>query len=373
MKLKRVHLKGALLSIFLPLFLFAQEVSEIKEVEGSGKAEILKGDVSSAEKAAVEDALRNAVEKVGVEVVSETIVENFELVKDRIMMRASGYVHGYEVIDKKVDGGFVRIQLKAKVSGREIKDDASFIYQEMDKPRILILVNEVGESGIIPSKFVENIITEYFLSKNFKVLDSNLVREKITRDEINLAAEGDANAARKLGARAGAEVIITGTATKGKPESVRDILYASKSSVSLRSIRGDTGELYATSTESLNGIDATPNGAVEKSMKESAMKSAREIFWKTVKKWNDEKLRGKNFELIITGIDFSLLPEIKNFLMNIKGMREVHQRDFAKPNVIYDVVFEGSAERLAQEITSRGKFRFEVLSTSANKIHLKKK
>ena len=72
---------------------------EIVTVTASGSASVASGNVDSARQAAIDDAKRAAVEQVGSEVISETVVENFELVKDVVVTRISGYVKSYELTE----------------------------------------------------------------------------------------------------------------------------------------------------------------------------------------------------------------------------------------------------------------------------------
>ncbi|RYX98332.1 hypothetical protein EON78_05250, partial [bacterium] len=62
-----------------------------------GSAELEGSNKDAAQKKALSDAFRNAVEKgLGVYVKSQSEVQNFELKKDEILTRAEGYVTEHE-------------------------------------------------------------------------------------------------------------------------------------------------------------------------------------------------------------------------------------------------------------------------------------
>ena len=62
-------------------------------VEAEGVAAILNGDTDIARDKAIVDAQRKAVEQAaGVLISSESLVENYDLLSDRILTQSSGYI-----------------------------------------------------------------------------------------------------------------------------------------------------------------------------------------------------------------------------------------------------------------------------------------
>lgn len=73
---------------------------------------------------ALKNALRAAVRQaVGGIVDSKTLVENDEIISDRILSHSGGYVEKYDVVgDPKSEDGLVSIQIKARVKAIELRE-----------------------------------------------------------------------------------------------------------------------------------------------------------------------------------------------------------------------------------------------------------
>ena len=351
----------------------AEEKDDIRSVKASGSAMVVGGDIEKAKKEAIFDAKRNAVEQVGSQVIAKTVVENFDLVKDKIITKVDGYVHSYDILEEKQAEKSYQVKIEARVSKSALIDDAALIYNDMEKPRLMIIVPEVRGKEIFPTSQAENAISEFFVEKGFTLVDQATARENIKKDELRKIAEGDEKAAVKAGLRAGAEAVVIGTATMGDVESVKGILYASKSTVSIRALRTDNASLYAVSNKTESAADGVADAAQRKALETSSKSAARDIFWKIVKKWNDEKMMGAEIEVMINGIGFSDLKKVLTGIKETNGVKEVIQRSFDAPTAVLSITYQGDAVRLA-EVLSETKFKgfsVEVLSVSSGKINMK--
>lgn len=365
----------ALIAILLTIIsvVSAEEKDDIRSVKASGSAMVVGGEIDKAKKEAIFDAKRNAVEQVGSQVIAKTVVENFDLVKDKIITKVDGYVHSYDILEEKQTEKSYQVKIEARVSKSALIDDAALIYNDMEKPRLMIIVPEVRGKEIFPTSQAENAISEFFVEKGFTLVDQAIARENIKKDELRKIAEGDEKAAVKAGLRAGAEAIVIGTATMGDVESVKGILYASKSTVSIRALRTDNASLYAVSNKTESAADGVADAAQRKALETSSNSAARDIFWKIVKKWNDEKMMGAEIEVMINGVGFSDLKKVLTGLKETNGVKEVIQRSFDAPTAVLSITYQGDAVRLA-EVLSETKFKgfsVEVLSVSSGKINMK--
>jgi hypothetical protein len=331
------------------------------QAEGRGKTE----------KDAVNDAKRAAADQVGSEVISETIVENMDLIKDKIITKLNGYVHAYKVLSKENQGGDVVVKIEAQVSTKQMKEDARLLYSELGKPRVLVLITQVNGSDAMLSTQAENIVAEILKDKEFDLVDAATAKENIKKDEARAAAEGDAKAAAKIGLRSGAEVMIIGTTEVSKPEPVHNILYAAKSNMQIRAIRSDNARVLAVANVAENGIEGIPDAAPKKAVSQAAKKAAHELFSKVVKEWNSELMNGSVTELSITkGVDFGKLRKIKEALSKIDGVKSVSQRSFDAPSAVLDVTYLGDSEKLADVLSSQSLngLKFEVQTVGGGKI-----
>jgi hypothetical protein len=348
------------------------DVEEIATVTASGSSLVVKDDVPDARKGAVLDAKRNAVDQVGSQVIAKTVVENFELVKDLIITKADGYIHRYNILEEGRKGQDYSVRISADVSSSALIDDATLIYNEMDKPRLMVVIPEVRGDEIIPTSQAETRVIQFFLEKGFSLVDQSTALQNIRKDELRKIAEGDSQAAAKVGLRAGAEAVVTGSASLGGTESVRGVLYASRSTVSLKAIRTDNATIYAVSNQSGTEAEATEESAQRKALDTASTRAARDVFWKLVKKWNEETISGTEIEMVLSGVTFSSLKFFAGVLKDMKGVSEVIQRSFDVPTAILTVKYQGDAMRLADQLDSGDleDFDLEVTSVTKGKVTL---
>lgn len=352
---------------------YGVEEGDVLTVQASGQAVIKKGDVEGAKKKAILNAKRNAVEQVGTRIISRTVVENFILVKDKIISKADGYVHNYTILKEKQSGGSYLVEMEAQVSKSSLVEDALSLYHDMNKPRVMVILPEIRENNVIPMSHAENIVSEFFVNKEFTLIDPVIVKDKIRKDEMRKLAEGDQIAAAKIGLDAGAEVVVAGTATVGNVQSVRDVMYSSKATCSARAIKTGNASLYALSSASKSAADGIAEGAQRKSIESSCTSIAKDIFWKIVKKWNDELMTGRDVEIVLSGVGFSRLKEVIKALREFEEVTEVVQRSFDSPMAVLTVTYKGDAMELAETIDERKfeGFELEVLTVSSGKINIK--
>lgn len=132
------------------------------EVEVEGRAA---GDAPAARQQALTDALREAVRSgAGVDLVSESQMENFELTFDRTFSKARGYVKKYEVLKSGLtEDGFYTVKIKADVSDKAptANDTMTFrmMAREHEAPRIAIQIDEQIEgvqNGSLATDWLRN-------------------------------------------------------------------------------------------------------------------------------------------------------------------------------------------------------------------------
>lgn len=71
---------------------------------------------------ALKQGLRSAVEQaIGVYMKSESVVENFELISDKILSHSRGYVKSYEIIRERSEGGLINMSISAEVIVKQLE------------------------------------------------------------------------------------------------------------------------------------------------------------------------------------------------------------------------------------------------------------
>jgi len=115
------------------------------EVEAVGTAAILGGNVSSARTQALVNAQRNAVEQgVGLILDSETVTQNFQLIKDQVLTSSQGFVTRYLVLKegRTPDGASFQVTIKAEVARNLLEDRLAalrILHKKMGNKRVMVI------------------------------------------------------------------------------------------------------------------------------------------------------------------------------------------------------------------------------------------
>ena len=333
----------------LSVFLLREVYSAEREVTAIGQAA---GNSANARKEAVNRALRAAVEKaVGVYVESDTLVKNYQLLEDKIYSKVKGYVKKYDIIeDNKGEGGIYKVKIKAVVADDILKNDLSdlnLIKSVKGNPRIMVLINEYIDGSESIADKVKSVIENEFLKKNFKLVDKSQLKA-IKKRDVALSYD-DPKKAAALGAKFGAEIVITGNASadfmeKSKPYGVT--VYAYSGNVNIRAIKTDTAEIIATDVE--EGV-ARAGGRVltaNKVLEDCAKKAADKLMSKILSRWREEVYNYTDVELIISKVDDKLREDILKKLKTVEGIKEINEKSYGNGVMELEIKIEGAASKV---------------------------
>lgn len=91
------------------------------EITEDTKRVVVSG-VGSDRDAAIKQGLRSAVEQtIGVFLKSETVVENYQLLSDKILSHSRGYVESYDIVHEGVQADFYTVTLSAVVIVKQLE------------------------------------------------------------------------------------------------------------------------------------------------------------------------------------------------------------------------------------------------------------
>lgn len=134
----------ALILILTAVF-FAAPAALAVPVEATGEAAIFSGNVSSARKQALVNAQRNAVEQgVGLILDSQSVLANYQLIKDEVLTSSQGFVNKYKVISERrtPDNSAYQVKIKADVSKSLLTDKLSalrILHKRMGNKRVMVI------------------------------------------------------------------------------------------------------------------------------------------------------------------------------------------------------------------------------------------
>ena len=327
------------------------------------------GDMGSASKTiardtAIEDALRRAVEQVvGTFISSESMVSNFTLLYDRVYSKSSGYVRSYKILSEKKEEDLYVVRINAKVGLGSLSGDLQAIgllISRKHNPRIMVIMGESiagSEFEIQDGQSVsETTFIEQFLSKDFKVVDSEMAKKTTERNQLFHALEGDEVLAAKIGLQYDAEVVIVGKAiATPKPTNQTSEYFKGTNLKSIhanmyaKAIRVDTAEIIASGSKSGAMVHVDETTGSYKTFQKVGKKLADTIIERILKKWGEDT-NLNTVELTLSGISsFSDLIKIKNDIrQKLRGVKEINQRAFTDGVAVLEIKASGDTQVVAE-------------------------
>ena len=264
-------------------------------IEAAGEAQIIKGDKVAAKKAAVADAMKNAVEKVvGVTVQSdfsselkETVKNNqnaFEAkVRDAVSKKSEGFIKNHELLEEKVDGDIFKVKIRAEVFESKIKaevEELAKLIAAAGNPKIMIVIQDVvtdesGDVQVQPESMLGTHIEKLLIERSIEVRGRQAAAA-VARDDAReydawaKEAENIADMARKNGA----DILVFGRVeikNKGKIENAAFAALNGQTRVeiqaTIRGVNAATGELFSAEPAQMSSMGLNIEKAVYRALK----------------------------------------------------------------------------------------------------------
>ncbi len=357
------------------------------EITVVGVGSILNNDAAAARDQAIDDAMRKAVQQaLGTFIKSETLVQNYQLVDDRILSWSAGYVKKYDILrEGKVPIDTYEVQIRATVNLSELRldDDALAALIEKENPRVMVMIAEqnIGEANRLQYFEVdltaaETAIIDVFRTKGFEVVDQAQAKENQERDKILSAIEGNAKSAAAIAAAQHAELIVTGKAiAKVATGFNMGGMKSCQANITTRIISADDAKIIATASETAAypHIDEVTGGTL--AIQKAAKKCAETIVTKVAAEAQKRFYNTTTVNLRVQG--YRNYNELQKFSTTLKyylrGVKEVFQRSAAGGYANFDVKIVGSAKQLARELGNKNlsPFEVEVTGATANRVDIK--
>lgn len=383
-KIQKVNLWSFVVGLLF-LILCAISLGEENEITSKGIGDLSTVTKATAKDTAIRDALRKAVEQaVGIFISSETEVENFKVISDRIYSKSKGYIKRYKILNEEVKDDQYIVEIFATVGLDDISSDLEAIGISINmkhNPRIMVIMGEsVGGKEYLVNEGVsmsETAIIDQFISKGFKVVDAEAAKETIKRNQSFLNLEGDKMLAAKMGLQYDAEIVIMGKATAKSSGNIMDSRIQSiHANLTARAIRTDIAEIIASVSDKgiKTHIDET-TGAYH-AFEEVGRKLADTLIKKILAKWGGE-INLNRVELIISGLrSYSELIEIKKAIKNkARDVSNIYQKSFIGGIAKLEIDLGSDAQTLAETLVMQkiSNIELDIAEITNNKIHAKVK
>jgi len=370
----------SVLFLCLTLPLFAQDS---KQITAEGVASV-GNDPAAARDKAIEDALRRAVEQaVGTIVESETAVENYQLLSDKIYSHSSGYVKDYKVVSEKTEGGLVRVTVAANVSSGELNNDLSAIgllQRRMKYPRVMVMIVEqnILNSETYWNQYVhsgsqaEASIVKKLKEKGFNVVDSQVQRRQVVPADAHAAWEGNYETAGNIGTKFGAEIVIVGEATSTRAENTimgSDLISVS-SALNASAVKSGTGEVIAQAQTSGTAAHINEVAATQQSLVKAADQAGDQLIDGILETWKKESSGTRQLLVQIDDINPSEVDKVKATLGKMRGVTEVIVRNISNGSADINIESKTDAQDLSDVIGKSSFPGFHLVLVDSSVDHL---
>jgi hypothetical protein len=354
--------------------------SQSTTVESQGVAAIVRGNRDISRDKAIEDALRNAVEQAtGSLIENQTLVENYQLLSDKIYSQSRGYVQTYEVLNEKEDQGLYRVTIQATVASGDLKNDLralNLLMRQVRKPRVMVLFEETMSEGVKSGRLAEDAISKVLLDSGFKLVDADTVRRNLGQDKVQGLLAGDGRVAAVISDKYGAEMLLLGTAQAVTNEvTIGDIkINSNQAVISAKLVRADTGEVKVSETRQAAKPHVNSLSGIQMAIAEASELLANDMIDKIIQVFHEEVYNIANVNLTIFGLQgYGHLQEVIQLISdNVRGIKEIYQRTYTMGTAELEVELTGSTQSLAADLTTRkfGNYKFDIKESTHNQLQV---
>ncbi len=379
------------LFIFFPLNAFSQG-SDLINVSAEGIAVVIENNTAIARDNAINDALRKAVEQaVGTMIASETVVENYQALSDRIYSKTQGYIKNYHIISEQDAGELYRVTVQAVVAKGNLKEDLSavgLLIVRKNMPRVMIMIAEQnigmeyfhywwgGASSRVDFTVTENILMKQLNEKGFNVIDHCVKNKNLELSNAYKIVYLNNSSIKKIGSLYDAEVVIYGKTLAKLAGVIKGTSMKSvQADISLRAVNIDNGQVIASSTAHGAAVHISEVTAGSEAIKNATEKISRELISQIISQWSSDVSSGSLIQMTISGItSYNNLVEFKKAVKKkIRGVKEIYQRKFGSQVAVVDIETVNSAQNLTDELSGIkfDGFTIEIIGITQNSINIK--
>jgi len=313
----------------------------------------------ASKKDALLQAKRSAVEEgIGVVLISQTEVKNFQVQRDSILSQTIGSVKKYKTLQEKkqADGNFY-VKIKAVVSLASIKSDLAalkILLESMDKPRMMVVIKEEGGNS------AETAVVDYLTAKEFQLVDAAVVAALMHKEQqlIKRATEGDPVAAAQIGAANGAEYVLVGKVTKGLMKSALlgdSGMMSGQANLTAKVVNCSTGMIVASKSATSGAVHVSEEVAMAKAAEKAVTKLMdRSLFEEIVSSFQDMINNGIRLEVTVNNVsNFKIQKAVRKVLAKIPDVVSVSKRSFGGGKLHLSVQYKGNADSFSETIDGK--------------------
>ena len=383
MRIKMTQILGFTLGLVLATPAFAAATSS---VEAEGQAMIKNGDEPAARDRALEDAQRKAVESaVGTMISAETVMENYQIISDRILAKSSGYIKNYSITSSGADNGIYKVVIKALVATGNLSSDVdaiSALLKRKGMPRVFVVVPEAmlgstamttGQSGTVNMQSAESGLIASLRNAGFLIVDPDVLSGKLSISQIYRKGDVPDGVAKKIGSLSGAEVVIYGRAVVQVSNLSVLKSKVARASANVRAVNVQTGQIIAMST--LNHPKKAPaayhDAVGPVLLKKVGEAAAADLIKQIVKQWQSDTSGATRIVLTVKGVKFRSAKQLKAAMAEMRGVDSINRRSLKRGVAVFDVNVKAGVENFANSLDGLkvGRKKVEITGVDGETIN----
>jgi hypothetical protein len=365
---------------------------QAQTITAEGVGAVFGNDRAIARDQAIQDALRKAVEQaVGTLVSSETMVQNFQTLNDRIYTQTQGYIQNYRVLSETPGSNIHTVTIQATVAIGDLEKDLQalgFLLGQVGKPRIMILVAEQqigrdsfnywwgpGRGAQANLNVAENTIMDRFREKGFDIVDPQAQAGSIKVPPALQVVDLSNQNAITLGKQVDAEIVIIGKALARSVGSIAGTSMKSiQANISMRAIQIDNARVLSSGNENAAAvhIDEVTGGA--EAIKKASVKISDKMMDDILKNFQKRVGATTTVSLVVFGLaGADDIRKFKNSVLGqVRGVEGIHERSFSENMVKIDVDVRGSAQSISQDMSRKTfpDFAVKVIRSTWNTLEI---
>jgi len=361
------------------VLLLVSPVSAAVEATGSAAITLSK---AQARDDALNDAQRNAVEQtLGTMLTSETLVENYILVSDKILTRVQGYVKNYKILSEQYLDGVCTIVISAEVEEMSLADDVAALaglLPRMNYPSLAISLQEqslTAESGKVDVNLsaARQTLMKVLQAKGFNLVDLDALQAERQRQMGLQAASGDAMKQAQEAASNQAQLLISGMAVVqdngAAPYNAR--LHAYGATITADIHESATGRILASANAQATAPQYSFALGSQQALSKAAEDLANQLSDQVVQVWLDSCYNEHKVTVVIEDVSFSDLSTLQAAFNALAGVATTQQKSFVRGRAELVVGWKNcNVMRMAGSVNELkvGAKKLEVLAVEGNTL-----
>ena len=240
---------------------------------------------------------------------------------------------------------------------------------------IMILIEEKNFGSIATSE-VEALATSLLLNEGYDVVDQEMVRTNVKKDQELLKMAGDTRGAAALGLQFGADWVLVGESV-AKPSAKRiagSNLRSYQAVVTLKVVRTEDSKTLTSASETSKTIGIEDISGSSKALKIAGKKAVLKILEQLRVAKSSGSLNSKKVQLVIGGVEqIWKLKSIRQALRGNSELSKVTQKSYTSGVAVFEITSSWNTERLSEHLVvnpPKG-LRVQVLNMTPAKLNLK--